>query len=121
MAGLSVVIPTLEEANRLPLLLADLQRWPGALEVIVSDSGSRDQTRTVAQLAGATVVESPNAGRGPQLRWGVCHSSYAWVLVLHADSRLPDTWHHKVEQILSSPEAHLSAWCFDFKLSLIHI
>ncbi|MGB0875100.1 MAG: glycosyltransferase, partial [Synechococcus sp.] len=54
MAGLSVVIPTLEEASRLPLLLADLQRWPGELEVIVSDAGSRDHTRAVAQLAGAT-------------------------------------------------------------------
>ena len=105
MAGLSVVIPTLEEASRLPLLLADLQRWPGELEVIVSDGGSRDHTRALAQLAGATVLDSPTAGRGPQLRWGVGHSSHAWVLVLHADSRLPDTWHHKVEQILSSPEA----------------
>ena len=91
MAGLSVVIPTLEEASRLPLLLADLQRWPGELEVIVSDGGSRDHTRAVAQLAGATVLDSPSAGRGPQLRWGVGHSSHAWVLVLHADSRLPDT------------------------------
>ena len=75
MAGLSVVIPTLEEASRLPLLLADLQRWAGELEVIVSDGGSRDHTRAVAQLAGATVLDSPNAGRGPQLRWGVGHSS----------------------------------------------
>ena len=53
MAGLSVVIPTLEEASRLPLLLADLQRWPG-VEVIVSDGGSRDHTRAAAQLAGAS-------------------------------------------------------------------
>ncbi|WP_392348091.1 TIGR04283 family arsenosugar biosynthesis glycosyltransferase [Parasynechococcus sp.] len=116
MAGLSVVIPTLEEASRLPLLLADLQRWPGELEVIVSDAGSRDQTRAVAQLAGATVLDSPNAGRGPQLRWGVGHSSHAWVLVLHADSRLPGIWHHKVGATLNKPEAHLSAWCFDFNV-----
>ena len=59
MAGLSVVIPTLEEASRLPLLLADLQQWPGDLEVIVSDGGSRDQTRAVAQLAGASVLDNP--------------------------------------------------------------
>ena len=118
MAGLSVVIPTLEEASRLPLLLADLQRWQGELEVIVSDAGSRDQTRAVAQLAGATVLDSPNAGRGPQLRWGVGHSSHAWVLALHADSRLPDTWHHKVGAILNRPEAPLSAWCFDFNVEV---
>ena len=99
MAALSVVIPTLEEASRLPLLLADLQQWPGALEVIVSDGGSRDQTRVVAQLAGASVLDNPQSGRGPQLRWGVDHSSHAWVLVLHADSRLPGSWHQKLSLI----------------------
>ena len=109
MAGLSVVIPSLEEACRLPLLLADLQQWPGELEVVVCDGGSRDQTRQVAQLAGATVLESPTSGRGPQLRWGIDHSRHAWLLVLHADSRLPGSWHQRVEQILSSPEGHLSA------------
>jgi rSAM/selenodomain-associated transferase 2 len=116
MAGLSVVIPTLEEASRLPLLLADLRRWPGELEVIVSDGGSRDQTREVALLAGATVLDSPKAGRGPQLRWGIDHSTHAWVLVLHADSRLPGTWHQKVGTVLNTPEAHLSAWYFDFNV-----
>ena len=116
MAGLSVVIPTLEEASRLPLLLADLQQWQGDLEVIVSDGGSRDQTRAVAQLAGATLLDSPNAGRGPQLRWGVDHSSHAWVLVLHADSRLPGSWHQKVATVLDRPEAHLSAWFFNFNV-----
>ena len=57
MAGLSVVIPTLEEAKRLPLLLADLQRWEGELEVVICDGGSRDQTRQVAHLGGATVLD----------------------------------------------------------------
>jgi rSAM/selenodomain-associated transferase 2 len=116
MAGLSVVIPTLEEASRLPLLLADLQRWPGELEIVVSDGGSADQTRHVAHLAGATVLESPTSGRGPQLRWGIDHSCHAWVLVLHADSRLPGNWHHRVEQMLRTSDAHFSAWAFDFKV-----
>ena len=116
MAGLSVVIPTLEEACRLPLLLADLQQWQGELEVVICDGGSRDLTRQVAQLTGATVLDSPTSGRGPQLRWGVDHSRHAWLLVLHADSRLPGHWHQRVEQILSSPEADLSAWSFDFKV-----
>ena len=116
MAGLSVVIPTLEEASRLPLLLADLQGWPGELEIIVCDGGSRDQTRQVAHLAGATVLRSPTSGRGAQLRWGIDHSCHAWMLVLHADSRLPETWHQRVEQILKTPEARLSAWNFDFKV-----
>ena len=116
MAGLSVVIPTLEEASTLPLLLADLRRWPEELEVVVCDGGSLDQTREVARLAGATVLDSPRAGRGAQLKFGVEHSSHAWVLVLHADSRLTGPWHQRVRQVLNSPEAHLSAWSFNFKV-----
>jgi len=118
MAGLSVVIPTLEEASRLPLLLADLQQWPEDLEIVVCDGGSRDQTGPVARLAGATLIQSPKAGRGPQLAWGVDHSRHDWLLVLHADSRLPSTWHQRVGTVLNRPEAHLSAWCFDFKVNL---
>ena len=34
---LSVVIPCLNEAERLPLLLADLQRWPFPIEITVVD------------------------------------------------------------------------------------
>ena len=35
MAGLTVLIPTLNEASRLSLLLADLAHWPHALQVLV--------------------------------------------------------------------------------------
>ena len=103
---------TLEEASRLPPLLVDLQQWPGDLDVIVSD-GSRDQTR-VAQLAGASVLDNPQAGRGLQLRWGVDHSSHARVQA--TDSRLPGGWHQKVARVLNRPEAHLSAWFFNFNV-----
>ena len=34
---LSVVIPCLNEAERLPLLIADLQRWPLPIEITVVD------------------------------------------------------------------------------------
>ena len=45
MAGLTVLIPTLNEASRLSLLLADLAHWPHALQVLVVDGGSVDATR----------------------------------------------------------------------------
>ena len=37
MAGLSVVIPALNEAGTLPLLLADLATWPSNLDILVVD------------------------------------------------------------------------------------
>ena len=63
-AALAVVIPALNEAGRLPLLLADLAQAPADLiaELVVSDGGSSDGTPLLAQLAGAQVLHSP-AGR----------------------------------------------------------
>ena len=47
---LSIIIPTLNEAESLPLLLADLARQREvAFEVIVSDGGSTDSTCAVAR------------------------------------------------------------------------
>ena len=61
MAGLTVVIPTLNEASRLPLLLADLAHWPDSLQLLVVDGGSQDNTCRVAVLAGACVLSPQDA------------------------------------------------------------
>jgi rSAM/selenodomain-associated transferase 2 len=83
---LSVVIPTLDEAERLPRLLDDLDAVPEA-EVVVVDGGSVDGTPGLARRAGATVVETA-ASRGVQLRAGAEVSSGHWLFFVHADCRL---------------------------------
>ena len=46
---LSIIIPTLNEAENLPLLLGDLERQKGLhFEVIVTDGGSADETSQFA-------------------------------------------------------------------------
>ena len=48
---LSIVIPTLNEAENLPSLLAELKRQQNiAVEVIVGDGGSTDATQSVPPL-----------------------------------------------------------------------
>ena len=86
---LAVVIPVRNEAQRLPLLLADLARAPAGLELerVVVDGGSLDGSARLAQLAGATVLHSA-ANRGRQLQLGVAASTAPWLLLLHADARL---------------------------------
>ena len=116
MAGLSVVIPTLEEAGRLPLLLADLRRWPGCLEIVVVDGGSQDRSALTARLAGATVLHAKRPGRGQQLRLGVEHSRGDWVLVLHADTRIPAIWTERVRCVMTMDGATRQAWSFDFRV-----
>src|SRR3954462_14416162 len=86
---LSVVIPTLNEADRLPGVLAALRSQAG--EIIVADGGSTDGTARIAQRAGALIVEAPR-GRGSQLRAASAAASADWLLFLHADCRLAAGW-----------------------------
>ena len=85
---LGVVIPTLNEAEYLPSLLADLSDLPVAFEVVVSDGGSTDATRELARVAGATVVVA-RRGRAHQMNAGARVLRTPWLLFIHADSRLP--------------------------------
>jgi len=93
-APISVVIPTLNAAAELGPCLATLGEGlrAGILrELVISDGGSTDATRDIAEAAGALWVEGP-PGRGGQLARGVAATGGAWVLVLHADTELSDGW-----------------------------
>lgn len=93
-AGLSVIIPTLDAGQALPACLAALFEGLHAgiiREVIVTDGGSRDATRRIAEAAGAVIVTGP-ASRGGQLRRGAAAAGGAWLLILHADTVLPEGW-----------------------------
>lgn len=93
---LSIIIPTLNEAENLPLLLGDLEDQNGLhFEVIVTDGGSADGTGLFAadffvagRLTGSCLVGP--SGRGRQLNAGVSAANSDWLLFLHADSRLGD-------------------------------
>lgn len=116
MTPLSVVIPTLNESRSLPLLLADLGRWPGPMQLLVVDGGSSDATATVAHLAGAEVLRSGERGRGQQLLLGSTKAREDWLLVLHADSRLHPHWPAAVSTVINDPRNSSQAWTFNFQV-----
>ena len=116
MPNLSVVVPCLNEAKRLPLLLADLQRWPSFLDLWIIDGGSSDCTELVANLAGAQLLRVEKPNRGAQLSQGANHARGDWLMFLHADSRLPRQWPAAVEAVINQSSAKLNAWFFDFKI-----
>src|SRR5215469_589032 len=85
---ISVVIPALNEAERLPQLLVALDREPELREIIVADGGSNDGTPAVARQLGASVILT-GGGRGGGLRAGAAAASGDILLFLHADSVFP--------------------------------
>lgn len=88
---LSVIIPTLNEAAALPTLLAQLGRQQNlALEIIVADGGSSDDTVALAQRSGARTVVAPR-GRGAQMNAGASAARGRYLLFVHADSELVTT------------------------------
>jgi rSAM/selenodomain-associated transferase 2 len=94
IAPLSIIIPTLDAAAALPATLAALAegRDQGLIrEVIVADGGSRDATAALAEAGSARVVAAPR-GRGAQFAAGAAAAAGAWLLFLHADTRLAPGW-----------------------------
>jgi len=85
---LSIIIPTLNEAELLPLLLGDIKQQQNiSLEVIVGDGGSSDATRSVAEKYGAGFVTA-GRGRGKQMNAAAAQASGVYLLFLHADSSI---------------------------------
>ncbi len=85
---ISIVIPTLNEAENLRGLLPLLAADDGESETIIADGGSQDHTAAIAEEYGALVVSSP-PGRGKQLAAGAAQAKGDIFLFLHADSRWP--------------------------------
>ncbi len=91
---LTVVIPTLNAAARLPLCLEALvaPAVSGLVtQVIVVDGGSEDDSMAIADGFGATVLTAP-PGRGGQLKKGAEAAASDWLLFLHADTVLEPGW-----------------------------
>ncbi|MBQ3076853.1 MAG: glycosyltransferase [Clostridia bacterium] len=84
--ALSVLIPCLNEAARLPETLAALRQTFPAAELIVCDDGSEDDTAAVAAACGARVVGyRKNRGKGHALRTAAAVSKGDILLLSDAD------------------------------------
>jgi len=86
---LSIIIPTLNEAEGITNLLTSLSplRQRGH-EVIVADGGSHDGTAELARPLADVVIDAPR-GRSAQMNAGAAQAKAKVLLFLHADTRLP--------------------------------
>lgn len=84
----SVVVPALDEAATIGVVVTRLRASASWREVIVVDDGSRDGTAEVARAAGARVLQHPyNKGNGAAVKTGIRHSSGEFVLILDGDGQ----------------------------------
>ena len=98
---LSVVIPTLQEAQNVAEAVRNAQA-AGADEVIVADGGSTDATPDRARAAGARVVTAPR-GRGLQQNAGAAAATGDLLCFLHADARLTPAAGAAIRRALQDP------------------
>tara|TARA_Y100001968_G_scaffold87788_1_gene78817 strand:+ start:828 stop:1532 length:705 start_codon:yes stop_codon:yes gene_type:complete len=113
---LSLIIPTLNEANHLPLLFADLNAWPYDFDLNIVDGGSKDLTISIAQIQRANIIKSLKENRGYQLKIGAKKAIGDWLLFLHADSRLSPKWFNSLLKVIQNKESKNFAWYFEFKI-----
>ena len=115
MSKISIIIPTINEANNLPLLLSDLSIIQKEGEILIIDSGSDDRTTEIASIHGAKVYKSKERNRGLQLDIGAKKSIGEWLIFLHADTRLNYDWVVKIKSILKGSKNHI--YFFKFKIN----
>ena len=100
---ISVVIPTLNAQATLPrcfdsLITAVVRSV--VREVIVADGGSADDTRAIADAAGARIKKGGKS-RASQLNAGAEAARQDWLLFLHPETALEPGWDMEVEAFLA--------------------
>ena len=89
LKAVAVVMPALNEAESLRVLLPDLMAF-GLGQVIIGDNGSTDETAAVARVHGATVVSEPQRGYGAACWAAMQHIAPNIEVVLFLDADASD-------------------------------
>ena len=101
MATVSIIIPVLNEANNLPLLLDNINKLnPNPQQVIVVDGGSNDDSiGIIRSFINELMLDNDRkidwqmteskAGRALQMNAGAALATGEVLLFLHADTQLP--------------------------------
>jgi rSAM/selenodomain-associated transferase 2 len=121
-AVISIIIPVLNEAADLGATLTAIQQATSeksAVELIVVDGGSQDQTVAIAhahaigQSHPIQVLTSP-AGRGVQMNAGAKAASGSVLLFLHGDTQVPPNYDQWIAQTLA--QAGVVAGAFELAI-----
>lgn len=99
---ISVIIPTLNEAQAIEPTISKLKKYRQT-EIIIVDGGSQDQTVAIARSMGVSVLTSA-ASKATQMNTGAAEAIGDVLLFLHADTRLPQNFENRVLAALARDE-----------------
>src|SRR5687768_17121873 len=84
----TVLIPAMNEAEAIGLVVGDLRAIAPWHEVVVIDDGSTDDTAARAEAAGARVIRHPyNKGNGAAVKSGIRAATGEYILIVDGDGQ----------------------------------
>ncbi len=89
---ISVIIPTLNEAENIRSCIEGVIAEDRDCEIIVCDGGSSDATVQIASEYDKVILIETEKGRGVQMNRGAAAANGEVFLFLHADTRLEKGW-----------------------------
>jgi glycosyltransferase involved in cell wall biosynthesis len=98
----SIIVPVLNEADRIDVCLRRLRNLDVNLEIIVVDGGSSDETWSLAEPLADRVI-SARRGRASQMNAGaeIARGGVLWFM--HADLEAPSHSVAQIQKALSDP------------------
>ena len=109
---ISVIIPTLNEEACIEKCIESIRSAEMGCEIIVTDGGSKDRTREIAESYPEVRLIQSEAGRGNQMNSGASHAQGDLLLFLHADTVLEEGWYDDIAAALRNGEIVGGAFTF---------
>jgi len=98
--NLSVIIITLNNARTLKQVLSAVENW--ANEVVIVDSGSKDDTLAIAKSFGCQTYHRSLDGFGTQKRYAVNQAKNDWVFIVDADEVVTEELKEEINLTLNT-------------------
>ncbi len=95
MNGFSIIIVAKNDRNKIGRVLQSVENLSD--DVVVCDTGSTDNTMTIAADYGARVYSLPWEGYGKSKNAAIQFSKYNWILSLDSDEKLDPQLYHTLK------------------------